>query len=398
MNRDLKLLIFISFIARVLFFQYGVYQDSHFVVKYTDVDYYVFHDAANYVFQNVSPYLRDTYRYTPLLSWILVPNHWLQWIHFGKLVFTVFDLLTGIMILQLLTDYPLKRRIILSSIWLLNPMVITISTRGNAESILCFLVVWFLYHLKSRQYALSGMIYGLVIHFKIYPIIYAPAISIYFFRSKDKDWFKNLFIMGVTTLISFLGLGMLMYHFYGNEFLEHAYIYHVVRTDHRHNFSIWNMLLYLESTYLGVSSSVPWAKYAFIPQFLATMGVTALLWEFPNWNFLLNTMFLQTFTFVTYNKVCTSQYFVWYLILLPFYLAETTLTWTKGVFIGILWVASQILWLYHGYLLEFEGRDVFYPGIFFSSVVFFLANIYLLSVFIIDCKNRIHFATAKKEL
>ena len=75
-------------ILRISMILYGEWQDSHFEVPYTDVDYLVFTDASRSVWEGGSPFDRYTYRYTPLLSYLLLPNLFL--VHsWGKLVFSV---------------------------------------------------------------------------------------------------------------------------------------------------------------------------------------------------------------------------------------------------------------------------------------------------------------------
>ena len=87
--------------CRSILFLYGEYQDAHYSLKFTDVDYKVFTDASDYISRGKSPYQRETYRYTPILAIMLLPNIWL-FHSFGKLLFSVFDLLTAHVLIKYL--------------------------------------------------------------------------------------------------------------------------------------------------------------------------------------------------------------------------------------------------------------------------------------------------------
>ncbi|EGV63670.1 hypothetical protein CANTEDRAFT_114738, partial [Yamadazyma tenuis ATCC 10573] len=280
-----KSVVLASIVLRLVFFAYGLYQDENMNVRYTDIDYLVFSDAANYVYNGLSPYNRETYRYTPLLAWILVPNSYGGWFyHFGKAVFMVCDVITGILILKLLRlkTSSSNKSAVLSAIWLLNPMVITISTRGSSESILTVMIMASIYYLYRKSVVSSAIWLGFAIHFKIYPVIYLPSIMLYLVRFGKPfidlpvlRWVNTVNIkFAVVTVLTVSVLNGVMYHFYGYDFLYNSYLYHFSRLDHRHNFSLYNVLLYYKSSMDGTETGLlrNIEKFSFVPQ-LALAGI-----------------------------------------------------------------------------------------------------------------------------
>jgi phosphatidylinositol glycan class M len=177
---DAKFVYSGAVLLRVVLLFYGLFQDNYSAFKYTDIDYFVFTDAARFLSQGRSPYVRDTYRYTPLLAWFLLPTTWSRaWFSFGKVFFAVADIVAGYLIVLVLTStYRMSkgRALKFASIWLLNPMVATISTRGSSEGLLGVLAAALLWAVTQNRIKLAGCILGFAVHFKIYPFIYAVSI------------------------------------------------------------------------------------------------------------------------------------------------------------------------------------------------------------------------------
>lgn len=121
-------IIVLSILLRLVLIAYGIYHDAHSPLKYTDVDYYVFTDAARFMHEGKSPYLRETYRYTPILAWMLIPTAWPGCFSLGKLTFALGDVAAGWIMILILQHKGMNqaRSLKYASIWLLNPMVCSI--------------------------------------------------------------------------------------------------------------------------------------------------------------------------------------------------------------------------------------------------------------------------------
>lgn len=227
---------------------------------------------------------------------------------------------------------------------------------------------------------------------------------------------------------------------YGFPFLQHTYLHHVTRIDHRHNFSPYNTLLYISSATPASKQSFHLESLAFLPQlFLSAFAIPLTLAKKD----LPSTMLAQTFAFVSFNKVCTSQvsfhpsfliislasalhplqfytspilsnpaggwvtralliqfqYFLWYMVFLPFYLPTSSLlsNRTLGLSAAALWVSTQGLWLQQGFQLEFLGRSTFVPGLWMAGILFFLTNTWILGIVVTDVGlgNRVKLSSGK---
>ena len=109
---------------------------------------------------------------------------------------------------------------------------------------------------------------------------------------------------------TFIALGICSYAAYGDLFLQEAFLYHLKRSDHRHNFSP-----YWYGVYLNIGKPPPTVLQKImgaLPQLTSVIAIGAkYAADLPF------CLFLQTLAFVTFNKVVTAQYFVWYFCLLP---------------------------------------------------------------------------------
>ncbi|XP_010265505.1 PREDICTED: GPI mannosyltransferase 1 [Nelumbo nucifera] len=410
---DFRSLLLFSAVLRVVLIIYGEWQDTHMEVRYTDVDYLVFSDAASLMASGKSPYERSTYRYSPLLAFLLIPNSFLHH-SWGKFLFSASDLLVGLLIHTILKLRGVPENLCIYSlaVWLFNPFTITIGTRGNCEPIVCAMVLWIIICIMNGNLLQAAFWYGLVVHFRIYPIIYSlpillvldphnfppgqtPALEKWISReqspsqscrSKRTDFFLQPWILSSSILtrkrilfgfvsgaLFFICTG-LFFHLYGWEFLNEALLYHLTRTDPRHNFSIYFYHIYLHHQQ---GFSIMEKLISFFPQLMVQL-VLALCFaqDLPF------CLFVQTVAFVAFNKVITAQYFVWFFCLLPLILPwnNMRIKW-KGLASIFLWMGAQTHWLMWGYLLEFKGKNVFVQ-LWLASLLFLAANTWVLIMII----------------
>eukprot|EP01028_Stygiella_incarcerata_P008536 TRINITY_DN37293_c1_g1_i1.p1 TRINITY_DN37293_c1_g1~~TRINITY_DN37293_c1_g1_i1.p1 ORF type:complete len:464 (-),score=93.57 TRINITY_DN37293_c1_g1_i1:53-1444(-) len=420
-NASFSQVLILAFLIRAVLIFYGIWHDEHYVVKYTDIDYVVFTDASRFMSQGKSPYSRATYRYTPLLAEVLLPNIWVHHT-FGKWLFCLADLVVGWLLHRMLTDRGVSGRkaTLYSALYLLSPLSFNVSSRGNAEAIVSFSVLITLFLLSKKKVVLAALCFGFSVHLKLYPIIY--SLSLFLFldeedfegkkiqsrsdhisrKKKEKGsasmvrgvmknvisnvrflfssafWTKTRLVFTVISAMTFILLTGFYYLRFGWEFLFETYLYHFIRQDPRHNFSVYFYQMYLFSSLAATSTQtaagfvLTLSKFAaFVPQLLLIVTTSLRFRKDPYFS-----VFLLTHIFVTFNKVCTVQYFLWYLSILPLILPFSRIRLWKAISMISIFAATQGLWLWFAYQLEFLGENTFF-SIWVAGVVFFVGNIWI---------------------
>lgn len=392
-TRSISRILLYGFIIRLAALLYSIFHDRYVNhIKYTDIDYHVFTNGSRAILNGTSPFKDTEYRYSPIVALVFVPNIVLN-DNSGKLLLIIADILGGYLhyILNIYQGTPRLNSKLFLSLWLFNPITIAISTRGSFEPIITLLVLASVYLLITYNFFTAGLLYGLSIHLKLYPIIYALPFFTYMIQRKPylrtqtklSYWIKTLspnsshMKFFISSGISLLLSSYVSYRFYGRDYLEQSFLYHMRRKDLQHNFSAYFYLFRLFPGYQDLLSII-----AFASQFLGVMAMALL-----NLSLDMNrrvklrklsfSLFSTTFLFVSLNKVCTSQYFNWYLIFLPLILdcIKTEISQTYRLILA--WFSTQAVWLLFAYLYEYQGLAVLdYVGM--SSIVFLISNLWIL--------------------
>jgi phosphatidylinositol glycan class M len=185
----------------------------------------------------------------------------------------------------------------------------------------------------------------------------------------------------VTSLSTFVGLTWLGVQLCGEEALEEGLLYHFSRVDHRHNYSMYWYWIYLAIARPETNLKLM-GRLLLIPQ-VALLLYSSLVIAAHNLGL---AMFVQTYLFVTHNKVITAQYFKWYLCLLP--LCSDSLALTRHVQIDLLGLGlSIVFWLGSAYCLEMLGLAV-HRLVWVASVVYCFANLNLMGALLRSYKTK----------
>ncbi|KAH8384835.1 hypothetical protein KR093_009498 [Drosophila rubida] len=400
----------ISALLRLTLICYAQIHDAKSTVPYTDIDYKVVTDGARFIVDGGTPFARHTYRYSPIMAFIQIPNIMLH-PAFGKLVYSLCDLLVGQLIYALVrlesgkaTDIE-KKALASACFWLYNPLTAVISTRGSGDSFTSLFVISSIYLLvktkdQSSPYFTvfcAGLAHGFVIHLRLYPIFFSLAYYLCLSGrpiQKPLELIHRIFVpnkqqicLVLGTIIGFTIFTLSCYKLYGWQYLYEAYFYHFVRKDVRHNFSLHFLMQYLSNSDATGESTLLVKCLVMAPQLILVVYLSVSFAQLRQT--LPFCVFSLAFVVVTYNSVVTSQYFVWYLAVLPLCLMKFwSMSLARCILLLVLWICGQALWLLPAYLLEFKTWHTF-NWIGLQGGIFFIINSYILAQLITnyDCKN-----------
>ena len=347
-------------------------------------------------------------------AWLLLPVVWFPW--FGKLLFSVCDCVLAALLSALLDCRRVPPSVSLSCVLVLlfNPLSLAVSTRGNGDVLHVCVLYAMLLCLMQHRAGWAAVCLGLAVHLRLYPLLYLPSLLLsldsHYCRGGaqcqcglDVSWLgvplglltaatsivcrplpsllpcaaviRHRAMFAAVSALTFSVLFALCYAMYGQQFVSESVLHHIGRADTRHNFSLLFYPLYV-TTQQQQSMAAVASLASFLPQLLLSALCSWCLSSDVSF-----CLLVQTALFVTFNKVVTAQYFLWYVSLLPLVLPFTRLSSAALFALSLVWLLAELHWLSWAYQVELLGLPAF-AGLHAASCCFFLVCILCTAVLI----------------
>ncbi|MFA6602508.1 MAG: glycosyltransferase 87 family protein [Candidatus Shapirobacteria bacterium] len=218
MFQNPKKIFFLALLIRLLvapWFYHPDLKSQHFHFQFLAQNHL---NIYSYISQNKShlPYT-DTFNYLPLTYFTfgsvqsllspLMPSGFLSWINdwstaqyvhpnlpifllILKIPYLILDLALGYLLFKLFPTRPFFK------IWLLCPLTLyLIYLLGNFDILPSFLTLLSLYFISKNKLIISGLVFGLAVSLKLYPLMFLPFIILYLLPKIRSTIIFSLFLL-----------------------------------------------------------------------------------------------------------------------------------------------------------------------------------------------------------
>ncbi len=335
--------------------------------------------------------------YPPLISYTMMVTVFLcgNIVFLYKLPFIIGDLLIGYVLYIFTKEWQLgsngvsHRSYMLTLLyWFLPYPIFESSYIGRFDSIPTLFLLLTIYFLHKEHHNYAGFCWGIGIMYKWFPVIVAPIIVLYFFKThKIKDLARFLFITCAICLVISLPFLILA----PNQYISTS-LFHLTGREISTDLAIYSLYSYLTNDYsitVRIISTI--IQIVVLLGLLLRFSVAKNVFETPYVLIILSGLFLNAF--VLFNRIINPQYFFWYFPLLLFLLffqktVKRQLLLTMFLIINLDVIAFAQWWMQWGYRREILTIPLPFDSMIVYVVVFHVLSyvllIYLLRFYMLN--------------
>lgn len=136
---------------------------------------------------------------------------------YGRIITWIFVVLAAFILIKIIKPQTEKELNLVNLLYFANPLLIMVNYIGKFDQITMFIMLLGMYLFLNNHYLFSGLILGIGVMTKLFPLFVIAAGGVYLLRNKQ-IW--NLIKFSFTSIISILSIFMYFYSKHGEEFTE----------------------------------------------------------------------------------------------------------------------------------------------------------------------------------